>query len=76
MMNTFTFMEYIKKQPGGRIYLTEYGLKKAEFFENYYFWIKDVLFSDQSIDDTAELAIYAFLAELSEGNLHILGEQI
>ena len=72
MMDTFLFMGYIEKERGGRVFLTAYGLQQAAFFEDYYKKIKDRLFSNESPDDTAEKAIYAFLAELSDESLAML----
>ena len=72
MMDTFLFLEYIEKEPGGSVFLTEYGLSRATFFEDYYLRLKELLFANEEIDGTADKAIYAFLAELSEENLAIL----
>ena len=38
--------------------------------------MREKLFSDRKIDQTAEAAICAFLAELSEENLIILAQEI
>lgn len=76
MMNTFLFMEYVKKEPGGRVFLTEHGIRKASFFEDYYRRIKEILFGGKKTDDTVDRAICAFLAELSEKSLQVLEERI
>lgn len=76
MMTTFLAMNYVKKEPRGRVYLTEYGLQKAEFLEDYYLRIKGTLFVNHKTDDTADRAICAFLAELSEESLTALDARI
>lgn len=76
MMKTFLFMKYIKKEPRGRVFLTEYGLQKADFFESYYLQIKKMLFLNKKMDSSADLAIFAFLAELSEDCFVMLDDQI
>ena len=76
MMETFLFMKYIEKEPGGRVFLTEYGLQRADFFENYYLQIKEALFLNRITDKSADLAIYAFLAELSEECFVMLDDRI
>lgn len=72
MMDTFLFMGYVEKEPGGRVFLTEHGLQRADFFEDYYKRIKDRLFANGKTDGTAEKAIYALLAELSDESLAML----
>lgn len=66
MMNTFLFLEYIEKEPGGQVFLTEYGRQRADFFASQYQKIKDRLFPKQEKDDTIDRAIYAMIAELSD----------
>jgi len=67
MMDTFLSLNYINKKPGGQVFLTDHGLQKAVFFEEKYTNIKNRMFLDNHrIDRTAERAICAFIAELSE----------
>ncbi len=73
MMNTFIELKYISKEHGGQVYLTEYGLDRATEFENYHKNLKDRLFPQKIADSTTDSAIYAFLAELSENSLVMLG---
>ena len=72
MMEPFLFLNYITTEPGSRVFMTEYGLKRATVFEHYYKIVCRKLFSDSDADETAEMAIYAFLAELSEESLALL----
>lgn len=72
MMETFLLLNYITKEPGGRVFMTEYGMKRATVFEHYYNVVHKALFSEDDADDTADMAIYAFLAELSEESLALL----
>lgn len=69
MMNTFLKLRFITKEHGGEVFLTEYGLRRATEFENYYKELKSKLFYNNSSDIEADNAIFAFLAELSENSL-------
>lgn len=73
MMDTFAKLNYISKEHGGQVYLTEYGLDRATEFENYHKSLKDRLFSGEMADRTTDSAIFAFLAELSDNGLTMLG---
>ena len=75
MMDVFLERNYIFKEPQGPVYLTKYGMRVASVYELYYYKIKDVLFSDRKIDQTAETAICALLGKLSEENLTILAQE-
>ena len=66
MMDTFLFMKYIEKEPGGLVFLTDYGLQRASFFEEQYQKIKRKLFGKCKMDDSVDCAIYAMIAELSD----------
>lgn len=72
MMDTFLELKYITKEYGGKVFLTEYGLKRATEFERYHNNLKNQLFSQVTVDGTADSAIYAFLAELPENSLMML----
>ena len=76
MMNTFLSMDYIKKEHGWLVFLTEHGLEKASLYEIYHSKLKEKLFSDKSTDHTADMAIYAFLAELSDQSLDALTREV
>ena len=51
------------------MYFTERGMKKAIEFEYYHKLLKDKLFLDITVDETADNAICAFISELSENSL-------
>ena len=72
MMDTFAVLEYIEKEHGGHVYLTEYGLQRACFFEEQYHRIKNKLFSEHETDESVNRAIYAMIAELSEEGIRCL----
>lgn len=72
MMDTFLFMEYIEKEHGGQVFLTEYGLQRAAFFEEQYNIIKHKLFSAKETDESVDRAIYAMIAELSDEGIRCL----
>lgn len=72
MMDTFLELNYITKEKRCLVYLTEYGLERATEFENHYKQLKDKLFPCNEPDRTTDNAIFAFLAELSEGSLMML----
>ena len=76
MMDVFLERNYICKEPQGLVYLTKHGMHVASVYEAYYYRLKNVLFSDRKIDPTAEHAICALLAELSEANLAVLAQEI
>jgi len=76
MMDVFLERNYIHKEPQGLVYLTKHGMYVASVYEAYYYRLKNVLFSDRKIDPTAEHAICALLAELSEANLAVLAQEI
>lgn len=69
MMNIFIDLYYIHKEHGGLVYFTERGMKKAIAFEYYHKLLKDKLFLDITVDETADNAICAFISELSENSL-------
>ncbi len=75
MMDTFLDMRYIKKEPGGRVFLTRHGLEKALLFENYCIKIKQSLFCTVSDDNGADTAVYAFLANLPEKYFSALSDK-
>ena len=64
MMNIFIDLYYIHKERGGLVYFTERGMKKAIEFEYYHKLLKDKLFLDITVDETADNAICAFISEL------------
>lgn len=66
MMDTFITMDYVEKEPNGLVYMTAYGTQRAETFDRYHRLLKKKLFAENSLDETADMAIYAFLAQLSE----------
>lgn len=66
MMDTFLNLKYIAKERGGQVFLTEYGLQRAMFFEEKYQNIKKRMCFEEKIDCATERAICAFMAELSE----------
>ena len=72
MMDTFIFMEYIEKKPGGQVFLTDYGFQRASFFEEKYYIIKTKLFCEHKTDDSVERAICAMIAELSDNAINCL----
>lgn len=72
MMDTFIFMEYIEKVPGGQVFLTDYGFQRASFFEEQYHKIKTRLFSKHKTDDSVDRAICAMIAELSDESMKCL----
>ncbi|MGM9643507.1 MAG: hypothetical protein ACI3X1_00290 [Eubacteriales bacterium] len=72
MMDTFLDLKYIQKEHGGLVYLTEHGMKKANEFEIYHKLLKDKLFLNVTVDETADIAICAFISELSEDGLAAL----
>lgn len=76
MMDIFMERNYIYKEPQGPVYMTQHGMRVASVYEAYYYRMKEVLFSDRKIDQSAEMAICAFLAELSENNLTILAQEM
>ncbi len=65
MMNYFIEKKFICKESRGQVYLTECGLKMAYEIEAFHVILKERLFSGKELDHTADLAICAFLAELS-----------
>ena len=69
MMNIFIDLYYIHKERGGLVYFTERGMKKAIEFEYYHKLLKDKLFLDITVDETADNAICAFISKLSENSL-------
>ena len=72
MMDTFIFMEYIEKEHGGQVFLTEYGFERASFFEEQYHKIKNKLFPNHTTDESVDRAIYAMIAELSDESIRCL----
>lgn len=72
MMDVFLEMKYIVKKTQGPVFLTALGLEMASVYEEYYYRLKDKLFMGVCPDQTADMAIYAFLAELSEDSLAVL----
>lgn len=72
MMDTFIFMEYIEKEPGGQVFLTDYGFQRASFFEEKYHRIKMKLFPEHKMDDSVDRAICAMIAELSDESIKCL----
>ena len=76
MMNVFLEKNFIYKEPQGPVYLTKHGMRVASVYEAYYYKLKDILFSDRITDPTAEPAICALLAGLSEENLVILAQEL
>lgn len=72
MMETFLQLSYITKGLGGRVFMTKYGLDRATVSEHYYKVIRRRLFSDRYADDTADMAVYTFIAELSKKSLSLL----
>lgn len=72
MMDTFLVLRYIEKEHGGLVFLTEHGLQMASLFESYHSRLKEKLFVTDTTDPTADMAIYAFLAELSEQSFEML----
>lgn len=72
MMDTFLNLKYIHKERGGLVYLTDHGMQKANEYEVYHKALKDRLFSDVSVDESADFAICAFISELSENSLAAL----
>ncbi len=72
MMNYFIEKKFIYKEPQKQVYLTKHGLKKALEFEAYHIALKERLFPGRTPDHTADLAICAFLAELSGDALKAL----
>lgn len=69
MMDFFLEQDIIHKEPKRQVYLTERGLKMAKEYEAYHMVLKRKLFSGKAPDCTADIAICAFLAELSKKNL-------
>ncbi len=72
MMNTFLSLSYIEKVPNGLVYLTPYGSRQAEAFGKHHRHLKQKLFGSGHGDATADMAIYAFLAQLSDASLAAL----
>ncbi len=65
-MDTFLNLKYIHKEHGGLEYLTDHGTWKASELEVYHRLLKDKLFVDAAVDETADIAICAFISELSK----------
>lgn len=72
MMETFIRLEYIEKERGGLIFLTSHGIHHAERYGRLYDRIIEKLFAGCLTDDSAEKAICAMIADLSEEHCKIL----
>lgn len=66
MMDAFIRMNYIKKEHGGQVYMTPFGLQQAIVFEERYQQIKTLLFADHRIDASPNKAIYTLIADMSD----------
>lgn len=74
MMDTFIELGFIEKEPGGQAFMTEYGLYTASEYEGYFRKVKKKLSSQTAMDNSLDIAICAFLAELSEQCLGVLSQ--
>lgn len=74
MMDTFIELALIEKEPGGLVFMTEYGSKTASEYESYFKKVKKKLSSQTVMDISLDFAICAFLAELSEQCLGALSQ--
>lgn len=74
MMDTFIELDFIEKEPGGQVFMTEYGLYTASEYEGYFKKVKKKLSSQTAMDISLDIAICAFLAELSEQCLGALSQ--
>ncbi len=72
MMDTFLNLKYIHKEHGGLVYLTDHRMQRASKFEVYHRLLKDRLFEDSVVDESVDIAICAFISELSEDSLAAL----
>ncbi len=72
MMNFFTQTGYIKKERGGLVYMTKYGMNIANLYDELHHKVKKKIFADAETDYTSDIAVCAFLAELSEASLSAL----
>lgn len=74
MMDVFLDRCFIDKGPHRELFLTPHGLNKATEFEKYHSVLKNRLFPEQASDSRIDLAICAFMAELSEDILKSMTE--
>ncbi len=72
MMDLFLELSYIRKEPNRAVYMTEYGMARASYYECYFQKLKERLFSHGNMDHTVDMGIYALLAELSDQALTML----
>ncbi len=72
MMDTFLDLHYVHKEHGGLVYLTDHGMQRASEFEVYHRLLKNRLFENAAVDESADIAICAFISELSEDSLAAL----
>ena len=76
MMNNFIDLNYVEKERGGLVFLTQAGLQQANCYEELYNRIAAALFSDCDTDPSAEKAMCALIAELSEDCKTILMQNL
>ena len=72
MIETFVALKYVNKERGGLIYMTRMGIQIARCYQKQYDIIYERLFSDCMTDNSAEKAICALIAELSEATSKLL----
>ncbi len=72
MMDTFLELSYVHKTHGGLVYLTDYGMRRASELEVYHRHLKAKLFVNAAVDESVDIAICAFISELSEAGLSAL----
>lgn len=75
MMDTFLRLDFVMKKPGGKVSMTEQGLRTAMYYEAYFERMKCGLSAYEGVDESIDMAIYAFLAELSEPCLLALSQK-
>lgn len=69
MMDFFEQVQYVKRDCGKHIVLTDDGMGKALEYEKYNMELNKRLFHSKFCDDIEEAAIFSFLASLSEEKL-------
>lgn len=69
MMDFFEQVQYVKRDCGKHIVLTDDGMRKAMEYEKYSMELNKRLFHSKLCDSIEETAICSFLASLSEEKL-------
>lgn len=69
MLSILEDMDFVKKDSRGIAFFTEYGFKISSVYEKCFHILNKKIFSSNLHNETTELAICAFMAELSEQNL-------